>query len=97
MSKRNDQILLEPIVTEKALRLQETLNQVVFRVALDATKVDIRNAVADKFKVGVTDVNVIRMRGKPKRVGFRLGRRSHWKKAYVTLAAGSKIDFFQGV
>lgn len=97
MSKRVDQILLEPIVTEKALRLQETLNQVVFRVATGATKVDIRNAVAAKFKVGVEAVNVIRVRGKPKRVGFRSGRRSQWKKAYVTLAEGSKIDFFQGV
>lgn len=87
------QILLAPIVSEKATRMAELDNQVAFRVRLDATKTEIAKAVETLFKVDVEAVQVVNVRGKMKRTGKLEGKRSNWKKAYVRLAEGNDIDF----
>lgn len=97
MSKdRLMQVLLAPHVSEKSARLQESANQVVFRVRPDATKDEIRKAVELMFEVKVEGVTVARTKGKIKRFGLDFGRRSDWKKAYVRLAEGQSIDFLGG-
>ncbi len=88
-------IILEPVVTEKATRDRETKNDVTFKVARDANKVEIRNAVEELFDVVVTGVRTMSVRGKLKRLGRFEGRRAAWKKAIVTLKAGQTIDFFE--
>jgi large subunit ribosomal protein L23 len=93
---RKYEIVQEPIITEKATLLTEH-NQVTFRVPLDATKPEIKAAVEDLFKVTVTAVNTMRVKGKTKRWRGRPGRRSDVKKAIVTLADGSSIDVTTGV
>ncbi|MBY8966708.1 50S ribosomal protein L23 [Algiphilus sp.] len=90
---RLHQIIRAPLISEKANRVAENDNQVVFKVARDATKPEIRQAVEKLFDVQVTKVNVLNVKGKTKRFGRSMGRRSDWKKAYVTLAEGSEIDF----
>jgi len=87
------QVLLAPHVSEKSTLAADQANQVVFRVALNATKPEIRKAVEALFKVSVENVTVVRSQGKRKRFGRLQGRRSDWKKAYVRLAPGSDIDF----
>jgi large subunit ribosomal protein L23 len=86
-------ILLAPHVSEKANRMAERHNQVVFKVVRDATKPEIKGAVEMLFKVKVKGVTVINVKGKRKRFGAIQGRRSDWKKAYVSLEAGHEIDF----
>ena len=71
--------------------------KVVFEVARDANKVEIKKAIESLFSVKVIDVHTLVVRGKDKRMGRFMGRRSDWKKALVTLAAGNKIEFFEGV
>ena len=71
--------------------------KVLFEVARDANKIEIRNAVQDLFKVTVTEVRTLVMRGKIKRVGRFNGQRPSWKKAFVTLKPGDNIEFFEGV
>ena len=85
-----------PIITEKGTLVNELGNQVVFRVHPRANKVEIRQAVESLFKVRVEKVRTTRQLGKMRRVGKHMGRRPDWKKAYVTLAEGSRIDFFEG-
>jgi large subunit ribosomal protein L23 len=85
-----------PIITEKGTLVGEAGNQVVFRVHPEANKIEIRRAVETLFKVKVTKVRTARNLGKERRVGKHLGRRPNWKKAYVTLAEGNRIDFFEG-
>jgi large subunit ribosomal protein L23 len=85
-----------PVITEKGSLVQEAGNQVVFRVNPRASKIDIRRAIEVLFKVKVEKVRTSRQLGKVRRVGRHLGRRPDWKKAYVTLAEGSRIDFFEG-
>jgi len=85
-------VLLGPIVSEKSARLAED-QQFAFKVVLSATKTEIRDAVESLFDVKVTGVQMLRVKGKTKRSGQRFGRRSDWKKAYVTLAEGQDIDF----
>lgn len=87
------QILLAPHVSEKTNRLAERHNQVVFKVLRDATKPEIKGAVESLFKVKVKGVTVLNVKGKRKRFGAMQGRRSDWKKAYVSLEAGHEIDF----
>lgn len=87
------QILLAPHVSEKSTLVADQSNQVVFRVAKDATKPEIRKAVETLFKVSVEKVTVVRSQGKRKRFGRLQGRRPDWKKAYVRLAPGNDIDF----
>lgn len=86
-------ILLAPHVSEKSNRVAERYNQVVFKVIPDATKPEIRDAVELLFKVKVKGVTVVNVKGKRKRFGSTFGRRSDWKKAYVSLEAGNEIDF----
>jgi large subunit ribosomal protein L23 len=89
-------LVRRPVITEKATNLSEH-NQVTFRVALNATKREVKVAVESLFSVKVKAVNTIRMQGKMKRVRGRIGHRSDYKKAIVTLAEGSKIDVTTGI
>ena len=87
------QVLVEPIVSEKATSVAEKHNQVLFKVLRDATKPEIKAAVEALFKVQVEQVRVLTVKGKERRTRHGVGRRSDWKKAYVRLAAGQDIDF----
>ncbi len=89
-------IVISPVITEKSSMNSEH-NQVTFRVALDADKRAVKVAVEELFKVKVTAVNTIVVKGKTKRFRGRPGQRSDYKKAIVTLAEGSKIDVTTGV
>ncbi len=89
-------ILLGPVVTEKSTMGSE-FNQVTFRVALDATKPQIKEAVEKLFDVKVTNVNTNRNKGKVKRFRGHVGKRSDYKKAIVTLAEGQAIDVTAGI
>jgi large subunit ribosomal protein L23 len=85
-------VLLGPHVSEKAARIGEKYQQVVFRVRRDADKEQVKRAVEKMFEVKVADVQIVNVRGKLKRFGAQIGRRSDWKKAYVRLAPGSEIN-----
>ena len=89
------QVLLAPIISEKATMLAEKVNQVAFRVRRDATKDEIKAAVEAFFKVQVTDVKVLNQAGKVKRTARGVGRRNNVKKAYVSLAEGQELNFAQ--
>ncbi|MBM7072945.1 50S ribosomal protein L23 [Shewanella sp. OPT22] len=89
-------VILAPHVSEKSTVNAEKTNTVVFRVATDATKAEIKAAVAQLFEVEVKTVRTLVNKGKTKRHGARMGRRSDWKKAYVTLADGADLDFVGG-
>lgn len=91
-NERLMKVLLGGILSEKSANATES-NQVVFRVAADATKPEIRRAVELMFDVNVEDVHVLNVKGKSKRFGARLGKRSDWRKAYVRLKDGDSIDF----
>ena len=93
---RNYDTILAPVITEKATLLSEQ-NKVVFRVAGDASKDEIAAAVEALFKVNVTKVNTINVKGKTKRFRGIMGRRSDVKKAIVTLAEGQSIDITTGL
>jgi large subunit ribosomal protein L23 len=86
-------VLLAPQISEKATLIAEKNEQVIFRVATDATKPEIKAAVEMMFKVTVDSVQVACVKGKVKRSGRVLGHRNDWKKAYVCLAAGQEINF----
>jgi len=86
-------VLLAPQISEKATQVAENNEQVIFRVATDATKHEIKAAVEMMFKVSVNSVQVANVKGKVKRMGRFVGRRNNWKKAYVCLASGQEINF----
>ncbi|MDD2884404.1 MAG: 50S ribosomal protein L23 [Dechloromonas sp.] len=90
------QILLAPQISEKATYIAEKNEQVVFRVATDATKPEIKAAVELLFKVEVESVQVANVKGKVKRFKGATGRRKGWKKAFVCLKAGQEINFVEG-
>lgn len=90
-------IVTTPLITEKGTLVNAAGNQVVFQVRRDANKEEIRRAVETLFKVKVYKVRTLTMLGKTRRVGRSVGRRPAWKKAYVTLAEGQRIDFFENV
>jgi large subunit ribosomal protein L23 len=103
-------IIKRPLLTEKSTQLRETggsdlsraedeeyAQKVVFEVAREANKIQIRQAVEKLFRVTVTDVHTMVVRGKRKRLGRFVGRRPSTKKAVVTLKAGDTIEFFEGV
>ncbi len=94
--ERMYEIIRRPVITEKATNLSG-FNQVVFRVPLKATKREVRAAVEGLFNVKVTAVNTMRIQGKMKRVRGRVGWRSDYKKAIVTLAEGARIDVTTGI
>lgn len=86
-------VLLAPLMSEKTARLADRNRQFAFKVAVNATKPEIRQAVEMLFNVKVTGVQVANMPGKTKRFGQTFGKRSDWKKAFVTLAEGNDINF----
>ena len=87
------QVVLAPVISEKSTFIADKNNQVAFRVAPDATKPEIKAAIELLFKVQVDSVRVVNVRGKGKRFGTTIGRRRHWKKAYVCLKEGQEINF----
>ncbi len=91
--ERMYQVLLAPHISEKSTIAAEDSNQIVFRVASTATKIEVRQAVEGLFDVQVERVSVVNVKGKTKRTRNGLGRQSDWRKAYVRLAAGQDIDF----
>lgn len=88
------EILKRPLVTEKTVQQDGEAQVVAFEVNRDANKVEIKKAVEQAFEVKVENVNTVLVAGKVKRLGRTYGKRSNWKKAYVTLAEGSSIDLF---
>jgi len=89
-------VIRAPLISEKGTLLSESANQVLFKVRPDANKIEVRHAVETIFKVKVVQVRMARYLGKVRRIGRSVGRRSDWKKAYVTLKEGDRIDFFGG-
>ncbi|MDR0888507.1 MAG: 50S ribosomal protein L23 [Coriobacteriales bacterium] len=87
------QVILGPVITERSFDLMET-NKYTFKVAKQASKIEIAKAVQDIFDVTVLKVNTLNVKSKPKRVRYQLGRTRTWKKAIVTLAAGDTIEAF---
>ncbi len=90
-----EQIIQAPLISEKGSFLAEH-SQVLFKVRPEANKIEVKKAVETLFKVKVVKVRMARYLGKLRRVGKSMGRRPQWKKAYVTLREGDKIDFFGG-
>jgi large subunit ribosomal protein L23 len=86
-------VLLAPQISEKATYVAEKNEQVIFRVATNATKPEVKAAVEMMFKVAVASVQIANVKGKVKRTGRFVGRRNNWKKAYVCLVSGQQIDF----
>jgi large subunit ribosomal protein L23 len=87
------QVLVAPIISEKATMVAEKRNQVLFKVLRNATKPEIKAAVELMFKVDVTGVQTVNQKGKTKRFGRSTGRRDHVKKAYVSLKEGQQLNF----
>ncbi|HQZ01453.1 MAG TPA: 50S ribosomal protein L23 [Thauera sp.] len=90
------QVLLAPQISEKATFVADKNEQVVFKVATDATKPEVKAAVEALFKVEVKSVQVLNVKGKSKRFGRSMGRRKDWKKAFVCLKPGQEINFAAG-
>lgn len=88
-------VIKRPLVTEKTSLARELNRVIALEVARDANKIEIKEAVEKLFKVEVQQVKTVNVAGKVKRVGKHLGKRSNWKKAYVTLCEGSNVDFFE--
>ena len=93
--KHAHEILLRPLVTEKSMLARENHNRFVFKVAPQATKLEIARAVEKAFSVKVVEVRTINVSGKKKRRGRMTGRKPDWKKAVVRLAAGDNIKYFE--
>lgn len=91
------QVLIQPLLTEKITALREQGNTVGFLVHPDANKIQVRQAVESLLKVKVARVNIMNVRGKVKRLGRFVGRRSDWKKAFVTLREGEKLELYESV
>ena len=95
------EILVAPHVTEETMKnmvnRRNDVHKYVFKVAMDATKTDIKSAIEKRFDVKVASVNTLINRGKIKRVRMVAGKKPNWKKAYITLKAGQKIAEFEGV
>jgi large subunit ribosomal protein L23 len=95
---RIQDVIRNPLITEKSSQQRETVNVVAFEVDSRANRIEVKKAVEAQFKVKVADVRIARMHGKVRRQGRFAGRRPDWKKAYVRLAAGEKqIEFFEGM
>ena len=90
------QVLLAPQISEKATQVAEKNEQVIFRVASDATKPEVKAAVELLFQVQVASVQVLNVKGKVKRFGRSIGQRKGWKKAFVCLKPGQEINFVEG-
>ena len=91
-------IIQAPLISEKGTALAESANQFLFKVRPDANKIEVMQAVETLFKVTVTNVRMARYLGKMRRIGRNMGRRSDWKKAYVTLKQGEKpVDYGEAI
>ena len=90
-------VVISPLVTEKGTIAGEKSNQVVFRIQPDASKAQIRDVIQDLFKVTVVKIRTANFLGKQRRRGRTLGRRPNWKKAYITLKEGDRIEIFEGL
>jgi large subunit ribosomal protein L23 len=96
--KSLEKVLVRPLIlTEKGNRMRENMGKYLFEVAPEATKVEIRQAVEQLFDVKVKSVRTMIVRGKAARLGRKRVQRPAWKKAIVTLAEGSKIEYFETV
>ncbi len=91
------EVLKRPVLTEKSNYQADKLHRYTFEIAPEANKLEVRQAVEKIFNVHVQAVNIIRVRGKQRRLGRFVGRTSDWRKAVVTLAPGESISFFEGV
>ena len=91
---RRESVLRSPVITEKSTLLKENLQTLAFKVLRNANKIEIKDAVENIFKVKVASVRTANFHGKKKRQGKYVGRRSDWKKAYVTLKKGEKMIEF---
>jgi large subunit ribosomal protein L23 len=89
-------VIKSPLITEKRDKAREKLGQYSFIVDLKATKHEVAQAVSSLFKVTVEDVRTVVVRGKVKRMGRSMGQRPNFKKAFVTLKKGDKIELFEG-
>lgn len=89
------QVIKKPLITEKGTGLKEKNSVYVFAVATDANKIEIKKAVETIFNVTVEKVNTVIVAGKQRRLGLRKGLKPDWKKAYVTLKKGTKIQQFE--
>ena len=90
-------IIKSPLITEKTTIQKETSNQVSFKISRKANRVEVKNAIENIFNVKVAGVRTMQVKGKTKQRGRIIGKRKDWKKAIVTLIAGERIDFFDGV
>jgi large subunit ribosomal protein L23 len=97
MNPKSYEILKRPLVTEKSTTEKEDRNKLLFEVDRRANKIEIKEAVEKIFKVDVLDVTTMNMKGKRKRVGRFFTKRPDWKKALVTIKAGQRVEFFEGV
>lgn len=91
----SNDIIIRPIISEKTTELMEQ-NKYVFEVARKANKHMVKKAIKDLFEIDAEQVNILNVRGKNRRLRFRVGKRAAWKKAIVTLTAGQKIEIFEG-
>jgi len=90
------QVILAPVISEKATMLADKREQIIFRVATTATKPEVKAAVELLFKVQVKAVNLLNVKGKSKRFGRFNGSRAGWKKAFVCLQPGQELNFAAG-
>ena len=98
LAKTPQQIIRRPIVlTEKGSDMRESMNKLIFEVARDANKIEIKNAIQTLFNVTVLDINTMIVRGRLRRMGRRYGKTQNWKKAIVTLKKGDKIEYFEAL
>jgi large subunit ribosomal protein L23 len=93
-----NEIIIKPLLTEKNLLMKDKNNTLTFKVAVDATKIEIAKAVETLFKTKVSEVRIINMMGKKKRLGKFEGSKASFKKAYVKLRKGQKkVEYFEGL
>lgn len=97
MSKNHHDLIRKPIITEKAGDAKDKLNKITFAVDPRANKMEVKKAVESIFKVKVDKINIINVKGKPKKLGRSSGKRADWKKAVVTVSAGHTIEVFDQV
>lgn len=94
--KTAQDIIIRPLITERAAVMKEAYNKIVFEVAVDANKNEIKEAVESLFEVTVLAIRTMNVKGKPKKMGRYEGYRAAWKKAIVTLSKEDTLDFFEG-
>lgn len=97
MSKNQHDLIRKPIITEKAGDAKDKLNKITFSVDPRANKMEVKKAVENIFKVKVDKINIINVKGKPKKLGRSSGKRADWKKAVVTVSEGHTIEVFDQV